>query len=131
MCKHILNTQAYLQAPCCLKWVECSECHDEIESHPLQHSSKLRFCCKNCKTCFIREFSLFSEKDKLCNNCKVCWVIPGITPESRVLEETSVILQHFADDVLRADQPFFQDLDQTSSEDLSTAYSTAYPMSLS
>ena len=73
MCKHLLNSQVYIQAPCCMKWYECSECHDEVcePFHIMEYSTNVRFTCKCCKKCFIRDFSLFSEKDKYCGQCNV------------------------------------------------------------
>lgn len=29
MCKHILNAQVSVRAPCCKMWFDCPECHAE------------------------------------------------------------------------------------------------------
>lgn len=80
MCKHILNAQVYIRTPCCMKWYECSECHDEHENHKFLHSTRLRFTCKNCRKCFDRDFSLFPLNDKKCDFCGNLWSLPAITP---------------------------------------------------
>lgn len=88
MCKHILNTQCYIRAHCCSKWYECSECHDEREDHKFQTSRVMRFTCKNCRGCFEIDFLLFPDSDKKCKNCQNLWCIPGVTPESKMLDES-------------------------------------------
>jgi hypothetical protein len=72
MCKHVINSQVYIQAPCCKKWFECSECHDEHvlsldteDQHKFQYETSLKFTCKVCRKCFNRDFRIFSEKDKV------------------------------------------------------------------
>ena len=99
-----------MQSPCCARWVECSECHDETSNHLFQHSSKIKFMCKNCKKCFFRDFKLFSASDKLCNYCRICWVIPAETPESKIVQETTIVLDSFLEEVLDPSQQFFNEL---------------------
>jgi len=78
-----------MQAPCCGQWYECSECHDEANpAHKFQFKPVLKFTCKSCKKSFSRDFKLFTEMDKRCNFCDVVWVLPGITPESKIYEES-------------------------------------------
>ena len=37
MCKHILNAQVAVRAPCCKQWFDCPECHEDKwgEDHEL------------------------------------------------------------------------------------------------
>lgn len=107
MCKHILNAKCFVQAPCCKRWFECSECHDEVSTHPFQFIQRLRFTCKECRRCFPRDFGIFSESDKLCDHCKARWVVTGVTPESKIFEEANIVLDSFMADILNADQKIF------------------------
>ncbi len=111
MCKHVLNSKVYFQAACCSKWFECSECHDEaIKSHKFEFASTMRLTCKTCRKCFNRDFTLFSEMDKFCSYCKEQWVLPGITPESKVIEEISYILENNFYDILNPQQEFYTNI---------------------
>jgi uncharacterized CHY-type Zn-finger protein len=55
MCKHILNAQVAVRAPCCRKWFECPECHAEASDHPLLKTTELVFACKKCKKVFRKD----------------------------------------------------------------------------
>ena len=35
MCKYILNVQAVIQALCCKKWFDCSDCHEFVTAYPI------------------------------------------------------------------------------------------------
>lgn len=52
MCKHILNVQVSIRAPCCKKWFDCSECHMDTEDHSLKKVDEMVFACKKCKKVF-------------------------------------------------------------------------------
>ena len=113
MCRHILNSTVYIQAPCCSKWFECSECHDEhVKTHTFQFQPQMRFTCKVCNKCFNRDFQLFSEKDKFCDFCNTKFVNPGVTPESKIAEETKLIIDAcFAEIIDKDKNPWFKEID--------------------
>jgi len=105
MCRHILNCQTYIQAPCCGEWFECAECHDEAKpAHKFKFKSILKYTCKQCKKCFSRDFRLFSEADKHCNFCNNKWVLPGITPESKIYDESMAVIDASLAQVVDATQ---------------------------
>ena len=107
MCKHVLNSTVYLQAPCCGQWFECTECHDEAVDHKMTYKPKIRFTCKQCKKCFVRDFKLFSEKDKKCGHCNTVWCQPAVTPESRLKEECLAIADGFFEKSVDPKQGFY------------------------
>ena len=119
MCKHILNSKVYIQAPCCSRWFECTECHDEMmKTHTFEYCTRMRFTCKECHKCFNRNFQLFSEKDKYCDFCNTQYVMPGITPESKIVEETTHILDACFDEIIdREKNSWFTDIDFTNHDD--------------
>mmetsp|Transcript_5044 Transcript_5044/g.10211 ORF Transcript_5044/g.10211 Transcript_5044/m.10211 type:complete len:110 (-) Transcript_5044:10-339(-) len=88
MCKHVYNAQVVFQASCCRRWFECSECHDEVSDHQFEFQKRLKMFCKPCSTTFERDLKLLTIKDKNCYVCGNCWCIPGVTPESAILEES-------------------------------------------
>ncbi|CEQ40877.1 SPOSA6832_02547, partial [Sporobolomyces salmonicolor] len=72
MCKHILNAQASIRAPCCKKWFDCAECHDEqqtTEPHVLVRTTEMAFLCKKCKKAFRKDMSTWDEADEYCPHC--------------------------------------------------------------
>ncbi len=111
MCKHILNSQVYFQSPCCKKWFECTECHDENCDHRYVFSSTLRFTCKNCRACFDRNFKHFSERDKSCSLCGARWVIPAITHESNLFRDSNILLQAAISEITSPTNPYFVSFD--------------------
>ena len=82
-------------SPCCNKWYECAECHDEREDHIFRFEPTLRFTCKGCRKCFVRDFKLFSERDKACDFCKAVWCKPAETPESKLYNESNFTFDEF------------------------------------
>lgn len=108
MCKHILNSQVYFQSPCCKKWFECTECHDEMCDHKYKYSPILRFTCKNCRSCFDRNFNHFSVKDKACSICGVLWVIPAVTPESKLINDSNMIIESSINEIIDITNPYFE-----------------------
>ena len=71
---------------------------------------KVRFVCKQCKKCFIRDFALFSEADKCCGQCGVLWCMPAVTPESAAREEAVQTLKGFYEKAIDSNQTFFNNL---------------------
>lgn len=59
MCKHIINVQAAIRSPCCKKWFDCSDCHNEQCDHPLKKTHEMTFACKACKKVFRKDMLLF------------------------------------------------------------------------
>ena len=118
MCKHVINAEVYIQSPCCRKWFECSECHDENCTHPFKFSSELRFCCKQCRTCFSRKFKFFSEADKQCSVCGVLWVMPAVTPESKLIHESMELLQSYMEEIVDSNNEYFHSIGEETEQKL-------------
>jgi len=55
MCKHVLNAQVAIRAPCCKKWYDCPECHSEASDHPLLKVNDVTMACKKCKKVFRKD----------------------------------------------------------------------------
>ena len=55
MCKHVLNAQVSIRAPCCKLWFDCAKCHEEKGSHSLQKQFEMTFGCKQCKKVFKKD----------------------------------------------------------------------------
>ncbi|KAJ1964842.1 hypothetical protein IWQ62_002815 [Dispira parvispora] len=81
MCKHILNVQASIRAPCCRKWFDCSECHADASDHPLRKTQEMVFGCKKCKKVFRKDMSDFDDSDEYCPHCDNHYVIEAKTPQ--------------------------------------------------
>lgn len=83
MCKHILNAQVSIRAPCCKKWFDCPECHDEVygQDHELMKSMEFVFVCKKCKKTFRKDVGEFEEADEYCPHCDNHFVLEARTPE--------------------------------------------------
>ena len=77
MCKHILNAQVSVRAPCCKKWYDCPDCHTEAwgEDHELMPSMEMVMLCKKCKRAFRKEVSEFEEADEYCPHCDNHFII--------------------------------------------------------
>ncbi|KAL1974916.1 hypothetical protein VTN31DRAFT_5120 [Thermomyces dupontii] len=88
MCKHILNAQVSIRSPCCRKWFDCAECHQEQEDHPLRKTMELVFACKKCKKCFRKDASEFEESDEYCPHCDNHFVIEAKTPQTKTPQPT-------------------------------------------
>lgn len=61
MCKHILNAQVSIRAPCCRRFFDCPECHAEASDHELLKRDELAFVCKKCRKAFRRDVHDFVE----------------------------------------------------------------------
>merc|ERR1712226_259619 len=71
MCKHILNAQVSIRAPCCRKWFDCPLCHDETQDHELERSLEMVFRKE------VNED--FEEADEYCPNCDNHYIIEAKT----------------------------------------------------
>ncbi|GMH65140.1 hypothetical protein TL16_g04125 [Triparma laevis f. inornata] len=80
-CKHVLNSTVSIRAPCCLKWFECFECHDEFMDHPMSTSPVLTLACLCCRMLFKKDLALFGDQDEVCPHCEQRWIKPGETNE--------------------------------------------------
>ena len=80
-CKHVLNSTVSIRAPCCLKWFECFECHDEFMDHPMTTSPILTLACLCCRMLFKKDLALFGDQDEICPHCSQRWIKPGETNE--------------------------------------------------
>ncbi|PWN53585.1 hypothetical protein IE53DRAFT_404563 [Violaceomyces palustris] len=80
MCKHILNAQVSIRAPCCQKFYDCPQCHAETQSHPLRKTTEMAFICKKCKKAFRKDLSVYEESDEFCPHCDNHYVIEAKTP---------------------------------------------------
>ena len=111
MCKHVLNSTTYFQAPCCGIWVECTECHDERQpDHKMKFRPFVRLTCKVCRKRFDRNLELFSEKDKVCNFCGTAWNRPGVTPELKAFQEANAIIDLLMDATLESKGYYFNSI---------------------
>ncbi|RUP31990.1 hypothetical protein BC936DRAFT_138597 [Jimgerdemannia flammicorona] len=81
MCKHVLNAQASIRAPCCKKWFDCPECHSEVSDHALRKTTEMVFACKKCKKVFRKDMSDYSEEDEYCPHCDNKYVLDAKMPE--------------------------------------------------
>ncbi|CAI4217840.1 unnamed protein product [Parascedosporium putredinis] len=63
MCKHVLNAQVSIRAPC---------------SH---------FCLQKCKKCFRKDAQEFEESDEYCPHCDNHFVLDAITPKAAITVE--------------------------------------------
>ncbi|KAJ7496658.1 hypothetical protein FB451DRAFT_1208343 [Mycena latifolia] len=84
MCKHILNAQVAIRAPCCKLWYDCAECHAEAQTHPLAKTVEMTFLCKKCKKAFRKDMSVYEESDEYCPHCDNHYVLDAKTPQAVV-----------------------------------------------
>ena len=82
MCKHILNTQVAVRAPCCKKWFDCPECHEEKEDHELERTTDMVLACKKCRKVFRKEMENYEKADEYCPSCDNHYVIEAKTKEN-------------------------------------------------
>eukprot|EP00276_Gloeochaete_wittrockiana_P024624 CAMPEP_0184366156 /NCGR_PEP_ID=MMETSP1089-20130417/152379_1 /TAXON_ID=38269 ORGANISM="Gloeochaete wittrockiana, Strain SAG46.84" /NCGR_SAMPLE_ID=MMETSP1089 /ASSEMBLY_ACC=CAM_ASM_000445 /LENGTH=126 /DNA_ID=CAMNT_0026707647 /DNA_START=9 /DNA_END=389 /DNA_ORIENTATION=- len=81
MCKHILNAQVSIRAPCCRKWYDCAACHEILADHPLKKHFEMVFACKKCKHVFRKDTREWDEADEFCPHCDNHYWIEAKTPE--------------------------------------------------
>ncbi|CAO1632705.1 unnamed protein product [Parajaminaea phylloscopi] len=80
MCKHILNAQVAVRAPCCQRFFDCPQCHAESSDHPLARTTELAFVCKKCRRAFRKDLERFEEgSDEFCPHCDNCYVVDAKT----------------------------------------------------
>ncbi|KAI9360882.1 CHY zinc finger-domain-containing protein [Pilaira anomala] len=107
MCKHILNAQVAIRAPCCKKWFDCAECHAAVSDHPLRKTDEMVFACKKCKKVFRKDMTDYEEEDEFCPHCDNQYVIEALIPEATIgieTEDVRVDNRVVKDDRLRAKQ---------------------------
>jgi len=106
MCKHILNAQVSIRAPCCKEWFDCAECHAERQDHRLKKTTEMAFACKKCKKAFRKDMSNYDESDEYCPHCDNHYVIEAKTPQAVVGvegEDARVDARMLKDDRTRQD----------------------------
>ncbi|KAF9562955.1 hypothetical protein CPC08DRAFT_662376 [Agrocybe pediades] len=84
MCKHVLNAQVSIRAPCCKRWFDCPECHAETQDHRLAKTTDMHFICKKCKKAFRKDMATYEESDEFCPHCDNHYVIEAKTPQAVV-----------------------------------------------
>ncbi|WVO18615.1 hypothetical protein L204_106334 [Cryptococcus depauperatus] len=84
MCKHILNAQVAIRAPCCKKFFDCPQCHAESQDHPLRKALEMAFLCKKCKKAFRKDMAEYEEADEYCPHCDNQYVIEAKEPQAMV-----------------------------------------------
>nr|XP_019013153.1 zinc finger protein [Kwoniella pini CBS 10737]OCF51934.1 zinc finger protein [Kwoniella pini CBS 10737] len=84
MCKHILNAQVAIRAPCCKKFFDCPECHNESQDHPLRKTMEMAFMCKKCKKAFRKDMTTYEESDEYCPHCDNHYVIEAREPQAMI-----------------------------------------------
>ena len=93
MCKHIMNAQVSVRAPCCKKWFDCPDCHEEMwgDDHELMPTMELVFLCKKCKKAFRKDVGEFEEADEHCPHCDNHYMIEAKTPltEGKMMVEVT------------------------------------------
>ena len=79
-----MNAQVAIRAPCCNKWFDCPECHEDIygEDHELTRTMEMVLACKKCKKVFRKDVSEFEEADEHCHHCDNHYIIEAKTPET-------------------------------------------------
>ena len=82
MCKHVLNAQVALRAPCCKKWFDCPECHEQSQDHELEKTTELVMVCKKCKKVFRKNIEEYEEADEHCPGCDNHYVVEAKTPDT-------------------------------------------------
>lgn len=82
MCKHILNAQVAIRAPCCKQWFDCAECHAETETHQLTKTVEMVFLCKKCRKAFRKNMAEYDESDEYCPHCDNHYVLEAKTPQA-------------------------------------------------
>ncbi|KAK3380235.1 hypothetical protein B0T24DRAFT_614626 [Lasiosphaeria ovina] len=112
MCKHVLNAQVAVRSPCCKKWFDCADCHQEQETHPLLQRFEMIFACKKCKKCFRKDAQEFEEADEYCPHCDNHFIIPAKTPQAAISVESEDV---------RVDNRMLKD-DRVKAEDMRTIF---------
>ncbi|KAJ2395804.1 hypothetical protein GGI05_001414 [Coemansia sp. RSA 2603] len=81
MCKHVLNAQVSIRAPCCKKWFDCPQCHADNAQHELKKANEMIFMCKKCRKAFRKDMTdTYEEADEYCPHCDNHYVIEAKMP---------------------------------------------------
>lgn len=92
MCKHIINAQVSVRAPCCRGWFDCPQCHEETVagSHALSKTTELCFACKKCRKVFRRDLTDFDpDSDEYCPHCDNRFILPAVVPMALISNDIS------------------------------------------
>ncbi|KAK6907942.1 zinc finger protein [Kwoniella mangroviensis CBS 10435] len=106
MCKHILNAQVAIRAPCCKKFFDCPQCHEESQDHPLRKTMEMAFMCKKCKKAFRKDMTTYEESDEYCPHCDNHYVIEAKEPQAMIGvegEDARIDARMIKDDRVRED----------------------------
>ncbi|BFZ53124.1 hypothetical protein PYCC9005_000147 [Savitreella phatthalungensis] len=89
MCKHILNAQVSIRAPCCKGWYDCAECHAEATDHPLMQKDEMSLICKKCRRAFRLDAREFEEDEskQYCPHCDNHFYREAKTPHAALVAE--------------------------------------------
>jgi uncharacterized CHY-type Zn-finger protein len=87
MCKHILNPQVKIRAPCCKLWFDCADCHAEQADHPLLKQDEMTLICKPCKKAFRLDVTDFDEAKEYCPHCDNHFYKQAVTPQAAIVAE--------------------------------------------
>ncbi|KAL0241490.1 hypothetical protein GEMRC1_006725 [Eukaryota sp. GEM-RC1] len=89
MCKHIINAQVSIRAPCCKKWYDCPQCHADLNDHELEKTTELVLACKKCRKVFRVDLGdpEADQADQHCPHCDNCYVLEAVTGEDKEEEE--------------------------------------------
>ncbi|EMD92478.1 hypothetical protein COCC4DRAFT_58035 [Bipolaris maydis ATCC 48331] len=107
MCKHILNAQVSIRSPCCKKWFDCAQCHEEQSNHPLMQTFDMTFICKKCKKAFRKDAREFEDADEYCPHCDNHFVLEAKTPKASLQVEGEDVRKDsrmLKDDRVRSEQ---------------------------
>ena len=77
-----MNAQVAIRAPCCKKWYDCPECHEEQQDHELEKTMDMVLLCKKCKKAFRKDVGEFEEADEYCPNCDNHYMIEAKTQQT-------------------------------------------------
>ena len=50
---------------------------------------------------------MFSEGDKKCSVCGVLWVLPAVTPESKLIQESMDLIKSYMDEIVDSNNDYF------------------------
>lgn len=120
-----MNAQVSIRAPCCQKWFDCPECHEEQfgEDHELMRTLEMIFVCKKCKKTFRKDVNEFEEADEYCPHCDNHFIIEAKTPqtEGKMVIEFEQERGHenkmFKDEREKQRKAALQKIDWTSTKD--------------
>lgn len=120
MCRHVLNAQVAVRAPCCQRFFDCPQCHADVSNHPLARTTEMAFVCKKCRRAFRKDLERFEEgSDEFCPYCDNCYVIDAnvgsgsrrrINGDEKEDDASAAAAAHLVPDA-RQDSSIYQALD--------------------